>query len=712
VSGGAVLSAPGPGGRRRRWPWLAVGVFAVFASAGMALVASLGQSVADEAPFLLAFGMFAVVGALILSRDPGNRIGGLFLYASFMTAASFLAIEVSTYLARRGDTGSVLVLASAIVSNAGWILGLLPALVFLLLLFPDGRLLSRRWLPYAGSVLVLILALFVSEIFGAEQLVVDAVDEGGTIPNPMYAPAVASSLGWLLDDAGGIIFSFVAGGSILSLAIRFRRSRDIERQQMKWFLFACAFLVGSVVVGEFMLSVFGPRVEPIYSLVVGLAYLSLPTTVGVAVLRYRLFDLDVVVRKTLVYASLAVFATLVYLAVVVGVGTWFGRDDPFFTMVAAVVVAVTFQPMRDRLTRFANRLVYGRRATPYEVLAEFSERVGDAYADEDVLPRMARVLGEGVGAERADVWLTLDDTLHDVAVWPPDAERSPTVPLTDDLRALPGAQGAYRVERAGELLGALAIRKPANDPMTAADDKLVRDLAGQAGLVLSNVRLTEELKARIEELRAAHKRLVTAQDEERRRLERNIHDGAQQQLVALAVKLRLTDAVLDRDLDKAHGLLAQLQVETTQALDDLRDLARGIYPPLLADKGLVAALESQIRRSPIPIDLDAPADLGRFTPDVEATIYFSCLEALQNVVKYAHATKVRVRLAREGGDVTLAVTDDGRGFDPSQTGEGTGLRGMRDRITAVGGTLEIVSAPGRGATVAGRLPAPAMEPVS
>jgi signal transduction histidine kinase len=373
-------------------------------------------------------------------------------------------------------------------------------------------------------------------------------------------------------------------------------------------------------------------------------------------------------------------------------------------MVAAVIVAVTFQPVRGVLTRFANRLVYGRRATPYEVLSEFSERVGDAYADEDVLPRMARVLGEGIGAERADVWLAVDRELRDVAAWPTDSPGSVAIPLTNGVvPPIDGADRVYPVEQAGELLGALAVRKPAADPISPADEKLIADLAAQAGLVLRNVRLSEQLKARLDDLKAAQKRLVNAQDEERRKLERNIHDGAQQQLVALAVKLRLADGLVERDASKARELLGQLQEETNTALEDLRDLARGIYPPLLADKGLPAALEAQARKSGLPIDVRA-AGIGRYPQDIEAAVYFSCLEAMQNIAKYASASSASVSLAERDRLLTFAVVDDGRGFDPSANDSGTGLQGIADRLGALDGRVTVMSSPGHGTTIEGRLP--------
>jgi signal transduction histidine kinase len=239
---------------------------------------------------------------------------------------------------------------------------------------------------------------------------------------------------------------------------------------------------------------------------------------------------------------------------------------------------------------------------------------------------------------------------------------------------------------------------PANDPMNPSKGRLIRDLASQAGLVLRNVRL-------IEELRRSRRRIVAAVDEGRRQLERNIHDGAQQQLVALAVKLRLADQTVDRDPAKAHKLLAQLQAEANEALETLRDLARGIYPPLLADRGLAAAIEAQVRKTDLPISLQ-PDGVGRFTPEIEATVYFCVLEAMQNVAKYANPSAVTIRLQHADGELEFEVRDDGVGFEPNgATSSGSGLQGMADRLDAVGGTLEIASAPGEGTRITGRLPA-------
>jgi signal transduction histidine kinase len=356
-----------------------------------------------------------------------------------------------------------------------------------------------------------------------------------------------------------------------------------------------------------------------------------------------------------------------------------------------------FAVLRPRAQRLANRIVYGKRSTPYEVLSEFAERVGETYSTEDVLPRMAQLLGEATGARVARVWLRVGGAMRSGASWPSEAPAVGDVPVTGDELPPFGDDRAFEVRHQGDLLGALTVTEAADDPITAPKEKLARDMAAQAGLVLRNVRL-------IEDLRESRRRIVSTQDERARALERNIHDGAQQQLVALSVKLRLAEGMVARDPEKARELLAELQRQAGETLEDLRDLARGIYPPLLADKGLAAALEAQVHRSPVPVTIE-PDGVGRYRPDVESAVYFCCLEALNNVAKYAEASSVEIRLTQANGELRFEVVDDGRGFDPSRTVHGTGLQGMADRIDAIGGAFEVRSAPDHGTTVSGTVSA-------
>ena len=439
-----------------------------------------------------------------------------------------------------------------------------------------------------------------------------------------------------------------------------------------------------------------PSGSPVLSVLQSLGFILLWASIGIAVLKYRLYEIDVVINKAVVYGALAVFITLVYVGLVVGVGALVGNQrSPLLSAIAAAIIAVAFQPVRQRAGRLANRLVYGTRATPYEVLADFADRVAGSYTIEDVLPRTAQMLAEGTGAQRADVWLRVGRELRAEGSWPPESEAE-HASIAGDAPVVPGATAVVAVSHQGELLGALSVHKAPSDPMTPTDERLLVDVASQAGLVLRNVRL-------IEDLRASRLRLVTAQDEARRRLERNIHDGAQQQLVALAMKLNLAQSAATKAPEKLPPMLEQLKGDAQDALDNLRDLARGIYPPLLADQGLVAALTSQARKSAVPVTMDAEG-LGRFSRDAETAVYFCALEALQNIAKYANATGAIVRLATGDGRVTFAVEDDGVGFDPDAAGYGTGLQGMADRIAAIGGALQVRSALGRGTVISGWVP--------
>jgi signal transduction histidine kinase len=309
------------------------------------------------------------------------------------------------------------------------------------------------------------------------------------------------------------------------------------------------------------------------------------------------------------------------------------------------------------------------------------------YSMEDVLPRMAQILAGGTGATVARVWLRVGNRLRVAASWPRD-EASPAELEVEgeQLPAFPDADTALAVTYRDELLGALSVVMPPNEPPSPVQEKLIGDLASQAGLVLRNVRL-------IEELRAYRQRLVAAQDEERRKIERNLHDGAQQQLVALAVKQWLV-TLGRRDPEKAAAMMEELQADTTEALGNLRDLARGIYPPLLADQGLASALDAQARKAAVPVTVESDG-IGRYPQQAETAVYFCCLEALQNVAKYVHASRAVVRLFEQDGQLTFAVEDDGDGFDPARTSLGTGVQVMIDRLDALGGTLEVRSEPGR-----------------
>jgi len=669
-----------------------------------------GAGVFAEGPlgdlaFVGAFGAFPIIGYVLATRQPDNAIGWVMLGMGVFMGLPLASYGV--YAMNGGPGGRDLGLILEALDQPGWIPVVAIPATFLLLLFPDGHLPSLRWRWFArilgGGLVFIFLAILLDP----------APIEGSSLPgapNPLGIEFLRSFLSFALISI--LIIPIGAIGSLLSLVLRFRRSTGIQRLQLRWLVTAAGVVAAMYSVG-ILLSLnnewSGATTPPWMSVLQNLSIISfalIPISIGVSILRYRLFDIDVVINRALLVGALAVFIAVVYVAIVAGVGAIVGgQASPLLSAAAAAVVALAFQPVRRRAQRFADRLVYGKRATPYEVLSEFSDRLGNTYANEELLPRMARALGEGTGAARADVWVRVGDELRPEAAWPEDAETlsARLAPTPEEESAVANSSMFEPVRHHGELLGALSIEKRPGESLTATEEKLVRDLAAQAGLVMRNVGLTEDLLETIEQLRTSRQRLVTAQDEERRKLERNLHDGAQQQLVALAVKLRLAEQLADRDPSKVGELLATLQTETGDALENLRDLARGIYPPLLADKGLVAALDSQARKSVVPVTIEANG-IGRYPQEAEAAVYFSCLEALQNVAKYASASHAIITLSDGDGRLRFQVTDDGIGFDAASRSSGSGLQGIADRLAALDGEIDIRSAPGEGTTVAGTLP--------
>jgi signal transduction histidine kinase len=678
-----------------RASWL-VWAFVMVLAGGMLTLAAFNGTIADDpilTPMFLSFVMgYSTVGALIASKNRTNRIGWLMVVAGISLALAGLGDEYLRFATETRPGSLPGAPIAALLSNLAW--GpLFAVLTLVTLLFPTGSVPGPRWrlLPPA------ILALLGLGVVGL-LLKPGSIDASVTLR--LENPLGVESLGRLADlaQAVGFIGLFPAfAASIAALAIRFRRSQPEERQQIRWLAYVASVvgLLILVAIAEDALWSLGSFGDALFISTVALIGLGVPAAIGVAILRYRLYDLDLVVKKTVLYATVAFLLTALFVAIAFVVGALGGRTQTG-AVVAAAAIGLGFWPALRLAKRVADRVVYGRRATPYEVLADFSSRVGASYGTEDVLPRMASILAGAVGASRAIVWLRVGEELRPAAEAPVGDHLPDPIPLSGSgLPELPG-DAAVEVRDLGELLGALAVSMPANDPMNVRKERLVRDLASQAGLVLRNVRL-------IEELRASRQRLVAAQDEERRRLERNIHDGAQQQLVALGVKLRLLERLTTRDAASAAQMASELQAEAMQALDDLRDLARGIYPPLLADEGLAAALEAQVRRSPIPVEVVTDG-VGRYPPELESALYFCCLEALQNVAKYARAARAEIRLSATADELAFEVIDDGAGFDPESATRGSGLQGMSDRLSAIGGTLQVRSRPGGGTSVAGRVP--------
>ncbi|MEX1045931.1 MAG: histidine kinase [Actinomycetota bacterium] len=671
---------------RLAWSLWIVGI--AFASSAI-VFAILGRSTSPPADsfgprgfgvvFTLAFG---TVGAVVASRRPGNPIGWIFLGAGVLSGFQEFAQQYGIYalLTRGGglpggEIGAWLV---------DWIWVPITASVSILVfsIYPDGHLLSRRW---RWVLLVGALGTLLAS-FG--QAVTSHLVSFGR-PNPFGL--LDRDIAEPISVFGLTLYLIAMIGAAASLFVRYRRSSAEGRHQIKWLAVAGVLAATSllaVVTGVGLVGSVQNEVPDGMALFVILAFTSIPMAAGIAILKYRLYDIDVVINKAVVYGLLAAFITAIYVAIVVGIGALAGSSNNIvLSAVAAAVVALAFQPIRRRAQHLANRLVYGKRATPYEVLSSLSDQLAGTFSLEEVLPRTARLIVESTGVERAQILLGSGAARHAVASWPEGEVR-----VMDEAKVFP-------VRHQGDEMGAVAVTTPAAEPLTPAQGKLIENLASQAGLVLRNVGL-------IDDLRASRQRLVAAQDEERRKIERNIHDGAQQQLVALSVKMRLLQGLIEKDPAKASTMASDAGSELTGALEELRSLARGIYPPLLADRGLASALDAQAKKAALPVTIESDG-VGRVAREAEAAVYFCCLEALQNIAKYASASKAGVYLSLDDAELVFRVEDDGGGFDPETQAKGAGLQNMADRIEALGGSIRIASSPGKGTRIEGRVPAEA-----
>ncbi|HEX4686099.1 MAG TPA: sensor histidine kinase [Nocardioides sp.] len=413
-------------------------------------------------------------------------------------------------------------------------------------------------------------------------------------------------------------------------------------------------------------------------------------------------------RRTTLLIDLATLlaVALVYVVIVLGGGALVGSTDSpsvGLSVLATALVALGLEPFRSALrTWLAGRLGRDRRS-PYDVLSGFTESLADPAADEpsslDMVTRLARHLAVGTGASWAQVWLMVGDAAECAATWPPElpAEEGGGVRTRD-------------VVLDGEHLGTLRVGERADAPFGPIEQRLLADLAAQAGMVLHRARLRAELARRAtdltvqaEELQESRRRLVDTHDVERRRLERDIHDGAQQHLVALVVNLRLAQTLATKAPDRSRAVLTDQVAAVDAAIATLADLAHGLYPRTLVESGIGPALREVVGRTSISITLTDDG-LGRLAVDVEAALYFFAVEALQNAVKHADASSIEVTLASEGDEVRLEVRDDGRGFRPGDGDPGRGLRNMHDRIDALQGRLTLASKPGQGATVVATVP--------
>jgi signal transduction histidine kinase len=674
---GQPVDAPAPASGRawRTTAWAFVPLHVAGVLTWVLLRDRLGM--APSAALLVAeigFGLFTAVGALIVSRRPRNPVGWLLVAAGTMVAWAPAGEAYAAWVLRTAGRPDALALVGAWVQSWYWLLLVSSLFVLLPLLFPDGRLPSPRWRP----------VLVVWSVSTASTVVAAAVTD--TLVSPEYGYRIDNPIGvdGLAHIEGNAVYSSVSlvvavatlAAVLASLVRRFRRSRGDERQQVKWFLYGAAPLV-LLPISELLPPVIG-TVLFTWVLVV------LPVSIGVAVLRYRLDGIDVVINRTLVYVLLTAGVLGVYVLVVGYLGTVLRRDDDdlLVSLLATGIVAVLFAPARDRLQRSVDRLLYGRVSEPYAALAQLGERLESTLEPAAVLPAIVSTVRDALRLPYVAIRLAEDA--------PPVSSGEP-VPRVEDVPLL----------HQGLPVGTLVLGlRPGEHGFSPADRRLLADLARQAGVAVSTVRLTADLQR-------SRERLVTAREEERRRLRRDLHDGLGAQLAGLTVQTGVLRGLIDRDPVAAGELAGELRAELRAAIADIRRLVHGLRPPALDELGLVGALQrlagSCGADGGLRVDVDVPGELPALPAAVEVAAYRIVQEALTNVVRHAGARTGRVLLAADAHGLTVEVTDDGVGL-PGGLVPGVGLSSMRERAAETGGSCEVAARPGGGTRVLARLP--------
>ncbi len=666
---------------------LLVGVALYLTSAIVVLV----QLRSFEIASLIAFGAYVLVGGLIVVRR-GNVLGLMLVaYGSVwsMVTAAIVTAEAFDEAGRVGAAGWVSLGAMVASTPTLWLIAAMW------LVFPDGRTSTtgdRRLLLGSGVVAIVVT---VAGVFSRPQV----LPETKAFPHPFVEDGLAQTI-YDITEVPVIVFFLFAYFVAARLIVRMRHGDPIERRQVGWIAVSVIANI-TILLGNVIIAPLGTE-DRAFLLIDGVAIVLIPLAVGVAIFRYRLYGIDTIISRSLTYGALAAFIGGVYIAIVVGVGELLGSDAGFgLSIVASALVAMAFQPIRRRVERWANRLVYGERATPYEVLVRFSRRSAEL-SDEELLHRIPRLIVDGTGASTATLWTRTAEGFRTASTWPEDSVRADVAGV--DRFADPEADLSVPVFHDGELLGGLSLVKAPGESISPVEASLLADLASGLGLALRNANLTGQLRAQVAELEASRERVLAAADAARRGLENTLDSGPQQQLVALKVKLGPTRKKAEQQgAGKTAGLLSKLEIDTGEAIKAVRDFAGGIYPPLLEAEGLTVAIGQQARKAPIAVTVHGDG-VERYSREIEAAVYFSVLEALQNTVKYADAASASVTLGATNGSLTFEIRDDGRGFDTAVVAAGAGLSGMRDRLDTVGGEVTVDSTPGSGTLVAGLVP--------
>jgi signal transduction histidine kinase len=609
--------------------------------------------------------IYSVLAALIFWRRSQDRMALFCAYCLVLTGGA-------TY------TGLLDVGLRSVAPVWFWLVGVLELLgqvsfAVFFLLFPSGRFVPR-WSRWGVPLIVLNEAWYV---FFVNQFVGER-----SVLNPLLFAAQ------ILGLVGLQIY-------------RYRRiSTRGERQQTKWVVFGFSLAIGGfvllLIIGTFLLSpearnswVLNVLVEETVS---GGLLLLIPISIAIAILHSHLWDIDIIINRTLVYGTLTASIVGIYVLVVGYLGALFRTGgNPLISLIAAGLVAVLFQPLRELLQRGVNRLVYGQRDEPYTVISRLGQRLEATLAPEAVLPTIVETVAQALKLPYAAITLQQDGTLVIAASYGS---------AKDELLRLPLS---YQSDLIGELV--LAPRGP-GETFTAADRALLNDLARQAGVAAHAVRLTTDLQRLTGELQHSRTQLVTTQEEERRRLRRDLHDGLGSALTSVTFQLDAASNLLDRDPQAVKTLLKELKAQTQASITNIRRLVYNLRPPILDEWGLVAALREQVAQYQlhnVQVTVDTPESLPTLPAAVEVAAYRIALEALANVVRHAQASTCAIRLSIDDDTLTVEVQDDGSGL-PRSFHAGVGITAMRERAAELGGSCTVETLATGGTRVFASLP--------
>lgn len=653
VAGWHEFAVPGPTGVLGGLSWLAIGV----------------------AP------MYGVAVWVVCKRPEHPQARRLLLMGSALAVNVALEGPIQDAV-RRHDAGTWLWWPNLIYGYAG-VLSLIAG-VLLLASYPDG-VVERPWQRRVLWAVWLHLLIPPLLLLTSPTLVFDRYlfDPAPVVASPFAVP-------WLEFLSGPVVavYAYYYGALVLVavLFVRFLQAGREQRARMRLLTYVSVALVGCTALTFTVASGYGAD-PPVWVRLLNGTYvvllLMVPVSIVIGIIRHRLFDLDSVVRRSATFGVLSLLIAGAYLGLSAAPGLTLGSEVPVeLAVLITIVAAVAFQPLRSRLEHLANRMVFGERVNRYELLTAFGARLEQAVELDDLLPRLAGTVHRGLAAR----WVRV------------------TLPGVCEVVGTPAGDAELRVplDRGGEVVGHIECG-PKEGGYEPGDRELLQTLASQAATAIANVQLTARLAEQVDELARSRARIVAAQDTERRRIERNIHDGAQQHVVALIMKLRLARNQLGRGERAADEVLDELQGDARELLTDLRELAHGIHPPVLSDQGLVVAVEARADRLPMEVRVraDAAVRTGRLDADIEGAAYFVICEALTNVVKHSAARSAGIDLSRADGRLTVLVHDDGVGL---AKGTGQGLTNLRDRVEALGGRLRVESEPGAGTRVRADLP--------